>query len=236
MKLPPIKVLYRNQIELRLLSPRDGAAIFAGVRDSLPELRRFMSWAHYGGDLAQACSIYTDFEAKSLKGEESHFAGFDANTGDFLFCASLVAGSRLNPSAYDVGYWVSTKHTGKGLGTIAAQMLVILAFQYYAAERLSIVCNPDNLGSLRIIEKCGFHFEGRLRNFLAKPSEKIISQGYSQMTDVACFSLIPPDISSLIWYENTSANLLITPFFEANAQRAPNLDLPSLRPRIESYS
>lgn len=109
MNLPPKSVVYKNFIELRLLSPKDGPAIFQAVQDSQSSLKKFMSWAHYANDLIKACSIYADFEAKSLKGEEANFAGFDVDSGEFLFCASLIPSSRLNHLAFDIGYWVSSK-------------------------------------------------------------------------------------------------------------------------------
>jgi hypothetical protein len=47
LKLPPKKVAYNNQIQLRLMSPRDGSSIYQGVVASLPELKQFMDWAHH---------------------------------------------------------------------------------------------------------------------------------------------------------------------------------------------
>lgn len=212
MNLPPKTVLYRDLIELRLLSPRDGAAIFQAVKESLPSLQKFMNWAHYDGDLVKACSIYADFEAKSLKGEEAHFAGFDPSSGEFLLCASLSPGSHLNRLAFDMGYWVSAKHQDCGFGTQAAKILTVLAFSYFQAERLSVVCNLENSASLRVVEKCGFHFEGILRNYLSKQPQHIIANGLSPITDVSSYSLVPEDISRLSWFEEIQRDLFISRF------------------------
>ncbi len=212
MNLPPKSILYRNLMELRLLSPRDGAAIFRAVRESLPSLKKFMSWAHYSEDLAKACSIYADFEARSLRGEEVHFAGFDTESGEFLFCASLTPGSRLNRLAFEIGYWVSSKHQNRGFGTSAAKILIVLAFRYFQAERLSVVCNLENKRSIKVIEKCGFHVEGILRNYHGTPPQQMIANGLSPITDVFSYSLVPTDISRLSWFDEIHRDLLISRF------------------------
>ncbi|MFA6915017.1 MAG: GNAT family N-acetyltransferase [Parachlamydiales bacterium] len=214
MSLPPKIVLYKDWIELRLLSPRDGPAIFEAVKESLPSLKKFMHWAHYDIELAKACTVYADFEAKSLKGEEANFAGFNITTGEFLFCASLSSGSRLNPLAYEIGYWVASKHQNQGMGTIATKILTVLAFRYYGADRLSVGCNPENTASFKVIEKCGFHFEGLARNFQSKPTQEMIEQGLSLNTDISSFCLVPEDLSELPWFEEFSRDVVITPFYD----------------------
>lgn len=207
MRFPPLSISYES-ISLRLLSPKDGVAIFDAVNHSLPELKKFMAWAHYVEDLESAYSIYADFEAKSLRGEEVSFAGFDQN-GDLLFCVSLVPGSRLNEFALELGYWVHSKHTQKGLGTLAARIMTVLAFNYYSTNRLSVLCNTQNQRSLCVIEKCGFRFEGVLRNYLANPTPVMLLEGYSTVQDASSFSLTPQDISQLPWFDAVREKLVL---------------------------
>jgi RimJ/RimL family protein N-acetyltransferase len=185
------------------MSPRDGQAIYKSVTQSLTELKRFMSWAHFDHNP----TIYAEFERKSLKGEEAHYAGFDLSTGEFLFCCSLLPGSRLNPLAFEIGFWVSSSKTGKGLGTIAAKILIVLAFSQYQADRVSVVCNLENIRSLRVVEKVGFHFEGCLRNHLMRPTPAMVANGYSAVTDVKAFSLTSKDIPNLPWFKDFSSKL-----------------------------
>ena len=216
LKLPPKKIIYNDQIELTLMSPRDAHPIYQGVISSLPELKQFMSWAHFDSDVNKACTIYADFEAKSLRGEEINFAGFDFHTGEFLFCCSLLAGSRLNPLAFEIGYWVSSPNTGKGLGTIAVKILIALAFSEYQANRVSVVCNLENKRSLKVIENAGFVFEGVLRNYLIQPTNEMITNGYSFITDVQAFSITPKHIPSLIWFNDFNKKLLIIPYYSTS--------------------
>jgi len=84
---------------------------------------------------------------------------------------------------------------------LAAKVLIALAVNFYDADRISVTCNPENIASLRIIEKCGFHFEGTLRNYLMKPTPEMISDGYSSIRDVSCFSLVSQEVFNLDWFK-----------------------------------
>lgn len=192
---PALKHLESGDISLRIFSPEDGAAIYGAVQQSLPELKRFMFWAHHTGDLKMACELYARFNAKSLNGEEAHYAGFDSKSGECLFAASLIPGSRLNPLALELGYWVASKHAGRGLGTQAARLMLSLAFGHFGADRVSVSCHKKNFASLRVIEKCGFKMEGELRNFLIQPTPKMIQEGYEEGRTALLFSLLPEEWS-----------------------------------------
>lgn len=209
IKLPPKKIVYNDQIELRLMSPRDGQSIYQGVIASLPEVKRFMSWAHFDGDFSKACAIYAEFEAKALRGEDTNFAGFDLHSGEFLFCCSLSPGSRLNPLAFEIGYWVVSSKAGKGLGTTIAKLMIVLAFREYQANRVSVVSNPENIRSLKVIEKSGFRYEGCLRNYLMKPTSDMLNAGYSSVTDARSYSLVKEDVPSLTWYDEFNTKLCV---------------------------
>ncbi len=87
MRIPPKSVIIQKRCQIRVLSPKDGHSIYRAVNESLPSLKRFMHWAHFVGDFEEALSIYSDFQAKALKGEEANFAGFEINSGEFRKCS-----------------------------------------------------------------------------------------------------------------------------------------------------
>lgn len=215
MKLPPKSISYGKYI-LKIMSPDDGPAIFCAVNNSLSDLKKFMNWAHFEGNIEQACSIYGQFQAKTLMGTEAHFIGFDKESTEVIFCCSLTPNNRLNPAELELGYWVTSKNTGHGIGTLAAQIMIVLAFEYYEADRLSVVSNTQNEGSLKVIRRCGFQFEGILRNHLGKPSQIMIENGYSAVRDVSCFSLISEDLKKLSWHEEIRKNMTVYTFFSSN--------------------
>lgn len=70
---------------------------------------------------------------------------------------------RNHAKAKMIGYVLSETHWGKGLITEAAKAIIKHAFEDMALELISVYHYPFNEGSKRVIEKCGFKYEGTLR-------------------------------------------------------------------------
>lgn len=64
---------------------------------------------------------------------------------------------------YALGYSLSHDYWGQGLMTEACRSIIIHAFDKLNALLLSCFCYPHNTRSRRVIEKCGFVYEGTLR-------------------------------------------------------------------------
>ena len=56
-------------------------------------------------------------------------------------------------------YWIGCPHWGQGHGTAAANSLpFVLLVRTLGIERITSACLANNLGSKRVLEKCGFVF------------------------------------------------------------------------------
>ncbi len=62
-----------------------------------------------------------------------------------------------------LGYVLAEPYWGKGLMTEAAKRMIKYAFEELQIDLLSVYHYPHNKRSQRVIEKCGFHYEGILR-------------------------------------------------------------------------
>lgn len=71
---------------------------------------------------------------------------------------------RDNPDARMLGYVLSESYWGKGLTTEAAKAVIKYAFENMELGLISVYHYKDNNRSKRVIEKCGFVYEGTLRN------------------------------------------------------------------------
>lgn len=69
---------------------------------------------------------------------------------------------RINNRVMMLGYSISSKYWGLGIMSEAAPAVICHAFNTYDIDALSIYCYPQNERSRRIIEKCGFEYEGKL--------------------------------------------------------------------------
>jgi putative acetyltransferase len=63
----------------------------------------------------------------------------------------------------EVGYSLAEDCWGKGYMTEACNAVVDFAFREFDLVVIGICTGPENVRSQRVIEKCGFVFEGRQR-------------------------------------------------------------------------
>ncbi len=65
-----------------------------------------------------------------------------------------------------IGYWMGKSHAGKGIMTRAVGLVLAEAFSRFGLERVEAACLPENIPSIRVLEKCGFVAEGKARAYL----------------------------------------------------------------------
>jgi len=70
---------------------------------------------------------------------------------------------RKNINAKYIGYALSADYWGKGLMTEAVKKVVSYAFEEMGIDLLSVWHFSINARSKRVVEKCGFRYEGTLR-------------------------------------------------------------------------
>jgi putative acetyltransferase len=97
---------------------------------------------------------------------------------------------RDNKNARMLGYVISENYWGRGYGTEATMAIVKYAFETLDLSILSVYHYPNNERSKRVIEKCGFTYEGMLR------CATITYDGRS--CDDMCYSITKEEYLSLI--------------------------------------
>lgn len=72
-----------------------------------------------------------------------------------------IVGLRRKPNGdISLGYWVGVEHWGRGYATEAAQAMVDAAFLYCGIKAIAASVRVINPASRRVLEHCGFQFEG----------------------------------------------------------------------------
>ena len=71
---------------------------------------------------------------------------------------------RENDEVKMIGYAISEKHWGKGYMTESVKAVIEYAFTNLPITLISAYCYPFNNRSQRVLEKCGFEYEGTLKN------------------------------------------------------------------------
>ena len=69
---------------------------------------------------------------------------------------------REYPAARMLGYAIREEFWNRGIVTEATRAVVDYGFRQLGLALISAYCYPDNHASRRVLEKCGFHYEGTL--------------------------------------------------------------------------
>jgi RimJ/RimL family protein N-acetyltransferase len=204
-------MVYRDPtryLELRPWAFGDIDAILDAVTKSLPELRAFMPWAHTPltreGQYAFVAKSQADYHA----GRE-YVLGMLSEAGEVLGCIGMHPRVALNPRGLEVGYWCHSAHAGKGWTTLAVRMLTVLAFDRFGCDRLQVSYDEENAASRRVVEKCGFPFEGVVRNLVAAVSDDLRAGGYRGTARHRQHALVPEDLPRLDWLPEVRAGLTV---------------------------
>lgn len=170
-------------VALRPFHVEDSTQLYEAVRESLTELKPWMSWAHDEYSKAEAEDFIRITRARWEEKTLYAFAITDAQTGEVLGGCSL---SHLHPvyQLCNVGYWVRTARHGEGLAGRAAKLAACFGFEHAGLIRAEIVVAVGNEKSVRVAEKIGAHYEGVLLNRM------VVGKS---VYDAHMYSLIPQD-------------------------------------------
>ncbi len=83
----------------------------------------------------------------------------------------------------EVGYALSTAFQGRGMMTEALAILLDDLFQNTLLERIEARCAVENFGSQRVLEKNGFHREGRLKGYFKLRGRRVDNYLYGLLRE-----------------------------------------------------
>lgn len=198
---PPARIEYDDgarRLTLRPWDYPDVDALVAAVIASQGELRGFMPWAHEAPTRDEEHSLVTRFRADYFAGREYVVGLFDGD-GAVLGGAGLHPRCALNPRALEVGYWCHSARANQGWATLASRVLTAVAFGPFGCDRLQVMHDEANLPSQRVVEKCGFVFEGTTRNVTAAVGPEVRAGGYRGSGRHRLYGLVPDDLPGLAW-------------------------------------
>jgi [ribosomal protein S5]-alanine N-acetyltransferase len=92
--------------------------------------------------------------------ESYQFGIFTNETDKLIGTINLFQVLRGSLQSAFIGYFLDKLHNGKGYTTEAAKLVVQYAFNELHLHRIEAGVMPHNIGSIRVLEKAGFHKEG----------------------------------------------------------------------------
>jgi RimJ/RimL family protein N-acetyltransferase len=152
-----------DRLLIRLPMPGDGKVMYEAINASIEELKPWLPFAQMEQTEEDVEVNIREAHLKFLKREDLRLLVFHKDTGE------LVASSGLHRIDWDIpkfeiGYWIDSRHSGKGYMTEAVQGITDFAVNELKARRVEIRCDTRNSKSAAIPERLGFTLEGILRN------------------------------------------------------------------------
>ncbi|HYU31956.1 MAG TPA: GNAT family N-acetyltransferase [Thermoanaerobaculia bacterium] len=151
-------------ITLRPYRVEDAPALHEAVLSSVAEIRPFGSWCHAGLTLDDL-RAWIEAQVQAYENLSAFEHAIVAEGGALLGGCGLNQIDDVNRRA-NLGYWVRSSATRRGVATEAIRQLVEWAFANTDLVRLEVLVAADNLASLRAAEKAGAVREGVLRSRL----------------------------------------------------------------------
>jgi RimJ/RimL family protein N-acetyltransferase len=99
---------------------------------------------------------------KNCEGDD-HFVWMIEFQGNI--CGAINGASLRKTPVFQGGYWITPAYQKRGIATTALTLVKDFLLQSTQAERLQAVVEPDNLASIRVLEKVGYQCEGLLRRY-----------------------------------------------------------------------
>jgi RimJ/RimL family protein N-acetyltransferase len=152
--------LESERLVLREFREEDLKAIHRYASD--PEVVRFMPWGpNTEEDTAGFLRRAIEYQSKDPR---THYEiAITLKEGGHLIGGCGIRASNLELREGDFGYCLNRDHWGRGYATETALRLLRYGFEDLKLHRLYATCDPENIGSRRVLEKIGMRREGHLR-------------------------------------------------------------------------
>ena len=157
---------------------------YQAINESRAEISVWLPFAQEGYSIKDSRDWIKKRPQCWKKGIEYEFAIFDAE-GDTIIGGCGLNGISKESRKANLGYWVRTSYTGRGVAAAATKLLARWGFEALKLKRIEIVVAVGNERSLRVVEKVGAKREGVLRNRI---------NIHEKMHDAVMYSLIPGEV------------------------------------------
>lgn len=173
------EVLTTERLVLRRSRLSDAAAIFEYASD--PKVIHYMDYSPRT-DVSEVVKI---LEGQPEQWESGSFSWvLTVKPND---CPIGTIACWLENHMAGFGYLLHQQYWGQGYATEAVCTVVDWAISLPNVYRVWATCDMENLASVRVLEKCGLIFEGRLRCYSVRPNISAIPRDalmYAKVRDV----------------------------------------------------
>jgi ribosomal-protein-alanine N-acetyltransferase len=178
-----IQTLRDDRVTIRPIRLRDARALERELLDNRGWLRKWEATNPHGPMSFDVRAGIRGLQANARAGLGLPFVvEYDGEFAGQLNVSGMSYGSL---SSATIGYWVSERFAGKGVTPTAVALATDYCFFQVGMHRMEICIRPENVASLRVVEKLGFRYEGLRRRYI---------HINGQWCDHFCFALVAEEL------------------------------------------
>jgi ribosomal-protein-alanine N-acetyltransferase len=98
-------------------------------------------------------------------------------------CIGLKLGSDVHRKSAELGYWLAEPFWGRGIMSEAVGAFTARVFVDFDLVRIYAESFASNDASVRVLQKAGFAYEGRLRSHVFKDGQLLDALVYAKLRD-----------------------------------------------------
>lgn len=167
--------LNSDRLILRKILLSDAEDIFEYA--SVDEVTKYLTWQTHKtiGDTKQFIYLVTQNYMDADPGSWAIYHKEDKKVIGTIGFVEYVGTHRRA----EVGFALSHKYWNKGITSEALRLVLDFGFNYMELMRVEARCYTENLASQAVLKKCGFIYEGTLRNHVIVHDRCVDLQMYS---------------------------------------------------------
>ena len=163
-------LLPSGPVELRRWRTSQAETLTDAVASSLPELRPWMPWAQEPPTVPAMSEVLSTGDRNFDADKEWQFVVAEPGSSRVLGASGLH--HRGLPDTVEIGYWIRTDSTRRGLATLAAHALTTAAFTFLPdVTTVEIRMDSLNLRSAAVPPKLGFRLDSEVDQTVDAPGQ-----------------------------------------------------------------
>jgi ribosomal-protein-serine acetyltransferase len=152
----PYEIIEINpRLRLRQLKLADADRLFSLVEADREYLAKYLPWVDETTELEHSRKFVTSMLEKRESGDQYGY-GIEYD-GIIIGHTSIM---HLKDGMPEIGYWIGSDYQGNGIMTTVASSLTDFTLNTLNRNEVIICAEPENIGSNRVAEKCGYHLDG----------------------------------------------------------------------------
>ncbi len=160
----PIPTLTSGSVGIRPIRLRDARAVERELVEGRSWMREWEATSPRGSIGFDTRGSIRALQQNARNGQGLPFViEVDGELAGQLNVTSISYGSL---SSATIGYWIAERFAGRNATPIAVALATDHCFQSLGLHRMEICIRPENVKSLRVVQKLGFRYEGLKRRYI----------------------------------------------------------------------